>query len=115
MLRYLKNHPICYNRCNNLPGGGYLCLCDRGYLVDENNPKKCVDFDECTHFGHNCTHSCTNFNGTFSCSCAEGFELTDLFSGVCKVLWMLRLRHSNSPPWPVEESRNLVCFDMSAS
>ena len=75
--------PVC--RCNNLPGGGYLCLCDRGYLVDENNPKKCVDFNECESFGHNCTHSCTNLNGTYSCSCAEGFELTDLFSGVCKV------------------------------
>lgn len=76
----------CQHRCNNLPGGGYLCLCDRGYLVDEDNPKKCVDFNECTHFGNNCTHSCANFNGTYSCSCAEGFELTDLFSGVCKVL-----------------------------
>ena len=75
----------CQHRCNNLPGGGYLCLCDRGYLVDESNPKKCVDFNECTSFGHNCTHSCTNLNGTYSCSCAEGFELTDLFSGVCKV------------------------------
>lgn len=76
----------CQHRCNNLPTGGYLCLCDRGYVVDEINPKHCVDVNECETFGHNCTHSCTNLNGTYSCSCRDGFELTDLFSGVCRTL-----------------------------
>lgn len=74
----------CQHRCNNLPGGGYLCLCDRGYVVDPNNPKKCVDVDECADFGHNCSQICTNMNGTYACSCREGFALSDQFSGVCK-------------------------------
>jgi len=52
--------------------------------VDEHNPKKCDDIDECATFGHNCTQICSNLNGTYDCSCAEGFTLTDRFSGVCR-------------------------------
>lgn len=74
----------CQHRCNNLQNGGYLCLCDRGYVVDENDPKKCVDIDECASFGHNCSQLCTNLNGTYSCSCHDGFHLSDKFSGVCR-------------------------------
>ena len=75
----------CQHRCNNLPDDGYLCLCDRGYIVDPENPKKCKEIDECENFGNNCTHLCTNINGTYACSCRDGFTLTDRFSGVCKV------------------------------
>lgn len=63
---------------------GYLCLCDRGYSVNEHNPKKCDDIDECSNFGHNCTQVCSNLKGTYDCSCVEGFTLTDRFSGVCR-------------------------------
>lgn len=76
----------CQHRCNNLPDGGYLCLCDRGYVVDSNNPKKCLDVDECSDFGNNCSHMCSNLNGTYTCSCRDGFKLTDRFSGVCKAV-----------------------------
>jgi low density lipoprotein-related protein 2 len=76
----------CQHRCNNLPGGGYLCLCDRGYVVNPNNPKKCIDIDECASFGHNCSQICTNMNGTYSCSCRDGFDLSDQFSGVCRAV-----------------------------
>ena len=75
----------CQHRCNNLPGGGYICLCNKGYVVDPNNPKKCIDSNECLTFGHNCTQLCTNFNGTYSCGCRDGFQLSDRFSGVCRV------------------------------
>ena len=53
-------------------------------MVDANNPKKCIDVDECLSFGHNCTQTCTNMNGTYACSCLDGFSLTDQFSGVCR-------------------------------
>ena len=79
----------CEHRCNNLPGGGYLCLCDSGYVVNPENPKKCIDVDECQTFGHNCSQICTNMNGrngTYLCSCRDGFELSDQFSGVCRAV-----------------------------
>ena len=76
----------CQHRCNNLPDGGYICLCDRGFVVDENNPKRCVDIDECLSFGHNCSQICTNTKGAYNCSCRDGFRLSDQFSGVCKAV-----------------------------
>ncbi len=53
-------------------------------MVDPNNPKKCVDVDECASFGHNCSHTCSNRNGTYVCGCRPGFALSDQFSGVCR-------------------------------
>lgn len=43
-----------------------------------------VDLDECALGLHHCSQDCTNINGSFICSCREGFVLSDLFSGVCK-------------------------------
>ena len=81
-----ENRGGCQHRCNNLPGGGYLCLCDRGYVVDPKNPKKCIDVNECLDVTmNNCSQICNNVNGTYSCACREGFTLSDQFSGVCKV------------------------------
>merc|ERR1711981_1432668 len=79
------NRGGCQHRCNNLPDGGYICLCDRGYVVDPTNPKKCIDVNECLQpHQNNCSQICTNFNGTYACSCRDGFELSDKFSGVCR-------------------------------
>ena len=52
--------------------------------MDENNPKKCLDVDECQDFGHNCSQICTNIKGSYNCSCRDGFRLSDSFSGVCR-------------------------------
>ena len=102
----------CQHRCNNLPGGGYLCLCDSGYVVNPENPKKCIDVDECQTFGHNCSQICTNMNGTYSCSCRDGFELSDQFSGVCRAV-----KGTFSSIWSImgssDQTTNLVltnCF-----
>ncbi|XP_076344763.1 low-density lipoprotein receptor-related protein-like [Tachypleus tridentatus] len=64
----------CQHNCTALEQGGYLCFCPRGYRVVESNPKLCEDTDECATFGHNCSQICTNYNGTFRCTCSEGFE-----------------------------------------
>lgn len=58
-------------------GQGYLCLCPKGYMIDPNNSKLCVDVDECTTFGHNCSQICTNLEGTYGCSCSTGFRMVD--------------------------------------
>ena len=75
----------CQHLCRNLLQGGYICHCERGYITDPKDPKKCKDNDECKDPTVNtCSHMCTNFNGTFACSCRDGFRLTDEHSGVCK-------------------------------
>lgn len=63
-------------------GEGFLCHCFHGFKVSPDNPKLCVDVDECKEFTHNCSHLCTNLNGTYACSCRDGFELE--VNGVCR-------------------------------
>lgn len=67
----------CQHNCTTLTGGGYICVCPRGYHISENNTKTCVDIDECATFGHNCSQICTNIEGTYGCSCKPGFESFD--------------------------------------
>ena len=75
----------CMHLCRNLLQGGYICHCERGWIINPKDPKKCIDNNECKDPTVNtCSHTCENFNGTFACSCNEGFSLTDEHSGVCK-------------------------------
>ncbi|XP_073976140.1 low-density lipoprotein receptor-related protein megalin isoform X3 [Rhodnius prolixus] len=77
----------CEHFCKNITGGklnSYICGCYRGFTVNPNNTKTCKDIDECATGANQCSHICTNLNGTFSCSCRTGFTLVDGLSGVCK-------------------------------
>ncbi|XP_044475218.1 putative wall-associated receptor kinase-like 16 [Mangifera indica] len=52
---------------------GYLCRCNNGY---EGNPylsNGCQDIDECLN-SNNCTHTCINTEGSYTCKCDEGFH-----------------------------------------
>ncbi|XP_032883556.1 fibulin-5 isoform X1 [Amblyraja radiata] len=52
-------------------------ICRFGYTVDSNN--NCADVDECTAGTHQCNPSqiCINTEGGYSCSCTDGYWLTD--------------------------------------
>ncbi|KAI5632398.1 low-density lipoprotein receptor domain class A domain-containing protein [Phthorimaea operculella] len=87
----------CEHFCTNLtlggPGsltalaeGGYICTCFQGWIIAPDDKKKCIDVDECATGAHHCSQLCTNINGSYSCSCREGFKLADSLSGVCKVI-----------------------------
>ena len=84
----------CQENCSNIPGGGYICHCLKGSIIDRNNPKKCLDVNECETDYNYCSQICTNLpnteypdqKGTFSCSCQPDFEATDENSGVCKAI-----------------------------
>ncbi|XP_059212320.1 thrombomodulin-like [Centropristis striata] len=57
----------------------YQCFCPDGYIKDEraNDSKPfCTDINECD-FNDDCDQTCENLNGSFRCSCNEGFELQD--------------------------------------
>ncbi|XP_013781727.1 low-density lipoprotein receptor-related protein 2-like [Limulus polyphemus] len=73
-------HGGCQHGCTTLNKGGYICVCPKGFKVTKSNPKLCEDIDECSVFGHSCSQICTNYNGTYSCSCKENFQA---FSGGC--------------------------------
>ncbi|CAL4066593.1 unnamed protein product [Meganyctiphanes norvegica] len=87
----------CEQKCKDLKDEGYVCHCSRGYRISPDNPKTCVDIDECAEFTHNCSQLCTNVNGTHACSCREGFE--ELVNGICRLKEPngITLVYSNGP------------------
>ncbi|KAL0271000.1 UNVERIFIED_CONTAM: hypothetical protein PYX00_008246 [Menopon gallinae] len=106
----------CHQECRTIsePGTnvkGYVCSCIPGYDKNPANKKKCVDIDECATGAHRCSQICTNFNGSYSCSCREGFTLSESLMGVCKSdKPELTLLFSNGPQiraYKVEENREL--------
>ena len=36
-----------------------------------------TDINECEEFNGNCEHNCTNTNGSYDCSCDEGYVLNE--------------------------------------
>ncbi|XP_078090470.1 latent-transforming growth factor beta-binding protein 2-like isoform X2 [Mustelus asterias] len=54
---------------------GYLCKCDSGYQLD-NQQTKCVDTDECRQTPQLCSNGqCENTVGGYRCICSAGFVL----------------------------------------
>lgn len=67
--------------------------------------------DECALGLHHCSQECSNINGSYVCSCRDGFVLSDLFSGVCKALEpKLTVVYTNGPElrgYEANEKRHL--------
>jgi fibrillin 1 len=55
-------------------GRDKACSCPSGFVQ---KAKKCVDYDECEHGDHQCSHSCHNTAGGYRCSCPYGLKLSD--------------------------------------
>ncbi|XP_071495091.1 low-density lipoprotein receptor-related protein 1-like [Diadema antillarum] len=51
-----------------------LCVCPEGFQAPSDNPTVCQDIDECDMYG-TCDQVCTNTEGSYNCSCAEGYVL----------------------------------------
>ncbi|CAG2168284.1 unnamed protein product, partial [Oppiella nova] len=71
----MKGH--CQHNCSVVGEGGYICVCPRGYQIQLNDTKLCEDINECSGFGHNCSQTCVNIEGTYTCKCKQGFEMID--------------------------------------
>ncbi|CAB1328475.1 unnamed protein product, partial [Coregonus sp. 'balchen'] len=63
----------CEHRCHASPEGG-TCSCPSGYIVNNNNSRSCIDFNDCTMWGV-CDQLCEDRMGTHRCSCREGYFL----------------------------------------
>ena len=75
--------------------GGFYCGCNTGFQLNsygatcdgeyymkhnmyvQNHPyiTNHLDIDECSDGTHNCTQTCTNTVGSFTCGCSSGYEL----------------------------------------
>ena len=92
----LSNNGNCSQSCTNT-NGSYFCLCQTGYMTADDNMTckgKCsvfhykreyklkffpntTDINECLFSNGNCSQACTNTNGSYFCSCQNGYMLSD--------------------------------------
>ncbi|KAL9986755.1 hypothetical protein ACROYT_G000945 [Oculina patagonica] len=73
----------CEHLCNNTLGA-YFCTCRKGYQLMNDN-RTCTDIDECAPRNMTeskvigslsaCHHICSNVEGSFQCSCRNGYML----------------------------------------
>ena len=82
----------CQYSCNNLPGS-FECVCEAGYILDIDGsscngnigkqydtsniqlPCSYIDIDECGVVNGGCNQGCINTQGSFECTCTDGFLL----------------------------------------
>ncbi|PFH34643.1 calcium binding egf domain-containing protein [Besnoitia besnoiti] len=72
---------LCEHRCENIPGA-YQCHCNAGYKRDSEDPRRCIDRDECVEglgdgrpaCASDGSEACTNTPGSYSCSCNKGYK-----------------------------------------
>ncbi|XP_059161297.1 uncharacterized protein LOC131944591 [Physella acuta] len=63
----------------------YTCACDKGY-ERKCNACSCEDVDECASLVKPCEQNCTNSNGSFECSCQDGYTISQTNSSACHVV-----------------------------
>ncbi|XP_041374759.1 low-density lipoprotein receptor-related protein 2-like [Gigantopelta aegis] len=63
----------CDHACQPTQNGG-VCYCNTGFMLDPKDNRTCIDFNECEHWGF-CDHTCVNSEGSYQCSCFDGYTL----------------------------------------
>uniref|UniRef100_A0A8C9SXP4 Low-density lipoprotein receptor-related protein 2 n=1 Tax=Scleropages formosus TaxID=113540 RepID=A0A8C9SXP4_SCLFO len=87
----------CEHRCHPSPDGG-TCSCPPGYVINNNNSRSCIDFDDCKMWGI-CDQLCEDRIGSHHCSCLDGYILE-------------QHRHSGSPFLVFSNGKDLVVGDL---
>ncbi|XP_075425984.1 endosialin [Ascaphus truei] len=90
----------CEHSCQNAPGS-YVCSCDLGFTLSEEEHGRCTDVDEC-RIARVCQQMCVNYVGGFECFCSEGYELDgDRVS--CRPAGRIEAGYESSPPMATSE------------
>ncbi|XP_021094201.1 low-density lipoprotein receptor-related protein 2 isoform X1 [Heterocephalus glaber] len=63
----------CVFQCHKTPYGG-SCFCPPGYVINQNDSRTCVAFDDCQIWGI-CDQKCENRMGHHQCGCEEGYVM----------------------------------------
>uniref|UniRef100_UPI003D9CB815 low-density lipoprotein receptor-related protein 2a precursor n=1 Tax=Danio rerio TaxID=7955 RepID=UPI003D9CB815 len=63
----------CEHHCHASPDGG-TCACPPGYVINTNDSRSCMDYDDCSLWGM-CDQLCEDRIGSHRCSCRDGYIL----------------------------------------
>ena len=63
--------------CEDVYFYGRLCYCNVIGVPTPLNGTTCTNFDECTVNNGGCEQTCTDNDGSFTCSCDAGYILSD--------------------------------------
>lgn len=69
-----EDHEVCSPGNCVVVGSEKECSCPSGFAAKSRN---CVDINECEYGSHQCSHSCHNTEGSYSCSCPHGLRLSE--------------------------------------
>lgn len=87
----------------------YNVQCMLSHLVDTY-----TDLDECLFLNGGCQQNCSNLNGTFECSCYDGFTL-DTVTNSCTGTCACSLPWAKSCRWPLRDlpfiDHDITCAD----
>lgn len=94
----------CQYKCQASLNGG-ACYCQEGKRV-ANDSRTCIDRDECEEWGF-CSQKCTNTDGSYVCSCFQGYELSDKSKCVASNASSMRIIFAHDKSiWKMEISGN---------
>ena len=93
----------CDHTCTNF-NGSYSCACDNGYTLHNDNHScfgkytnhlfyglnnnNFADINECTTDNGDCEHSCVNIDGSYKCTCDNGYMLDNNYKN-CTGNWKI--------------------------
>ncbi|KAH9523906.1 hypothetical protein Btru_047379 [Bulinus truncatus] len=95
-----STNQTCVNRL-----GPDSCECRSGF---QNVSGQCQDINECDTVLNTCSHDCINIDGSFNCSCAEGFDVTDFDK--CQDIDECALKRSSCEHYCTNTIGNYRCF-----
>ncbi|CAI8042365.1 Tolloid-like protein 2 [Geodia barretti] len=86
------------------------CHCREGFRLDSDQTT-CTDIDECSERRHNCQSGCSNTDGSFVCTCPDGYMLTsDGRTCKCGGVFTDASGSFSTPNWPVRyPNENFEC------
>ncbi|XP_071954227.1 uncharacterized protein [Antedon mediterranea] len=70
------NTDPCVNAFCSMNGNDVSCLCKTGYEAIDGNTTHCLNVNECTNTTHMCSDVCIDTDGSYNCSCGDGYALS---------------------------------------
>ncbi|KAK7507523.1 hypothetical protein BaRGS_00001458, partial [Batillaria attramentaria] len=70
----MEEPDYCNHTCSDSEFGERTCSCMDGFTLDADG-RTCNDINECATDNGGCEHNCANSDGSYECSCRQGYSL----------------------------------------